>query len=229
MHFVCNQSWIFFTHILTMIIFGLCFFCDAKFSYFSKFQKTKIVLSLKVINKCYFAISRMVQYFIFVRSLSCVQLIVTPWTAARQASLSFTISWNLLKLMSTESVMPSNHLFLCYPFSSYHHSFPTSGSFPMSWLFPSSSQSVGSSASASVLPMNIQGWFLLGLTGLISLQPKGLSRVFFSHTSNTFCSAFFMVQLSHLYMTTGKIIALTISSLKRNKLLFPYVFIQGSP
>ena len=65
----------FFTHILTMIIFGLCFFCDAKFYYFSKFQKTKIVLSLKVINKCYFAMSRMVQYFIFVRSLSCVQLI----------------------------------------------------------------------------------------------------------------------------------------------------------
>ena len=157
--------------------------------------------------------------------------IVTPWTAARQASLSFTVSWNLLKLMSIESVMPSNHLFLCYPFSSYPHSFPTSGSLPMSWLFPSSSQSVGVSASASVLPMNIQGWFLLGLTGLISLQPKGLSRVFFSHTSKAsilFCSAFFMVQLSHLYITTGKIIALTISSLKRKKLLFPYVFIQGS-
>ena len=64
------------------------------------------------------------------------------------------------------------------PFSSCLQSFPVSGSFPMSWLFPSGRQSIGASASASVLPMNIQGWFLLGLTGLISLQSKGLSRVF---------------------------------------------------
>ena len=128
--------------------------------------------------------------------------------------------------MSIESLMPSNHLFLCCPFSSYPHSFPASGSFPMSWVFPSISQSVGASALASALPMIIQGWFLLGLTGLIFLQPKGLSRVFFSHTSKAsilFCSTFFMVQLSHLYMTTGKIIALTISSRKRKKSFFPYV------
>ena len=83
----------------------------------------------------------------------------------------------------------------------------------MSRLFASGDQSIGASASASVLPMNIQGWFPLGLTGLISLQSKGLSRVFPNTTVQKSpvlrCSAFFMVQLSHLYMTTGKTIALT--------------------
>ena len=68
------------------------------------------------------------------------------------------------------------------PFSSCPQSFPASGSFQMSQLFPSGGQSIGVSASASVLPMNIQGWFLLGLTGLISLQSKGLSRAFSSTT-----------------------------------------------
>ena len=118
--------------------------------------------------------------FFVVQSLSCVWLFVTPWTAACQVSLSFTISWSLLKLMSIESVMPSNHLILCCPFSC-PQSFPASGSFPMSRLFTSSGQRIG--ASASVLPMNIQNWFPLELTGLISLQSKGLSRVFFSITA----------------------------------------------
>ena len=68
------------------------------------------------------------------------------------------------------------------PFSSCLQSFPASGSFPMSWLFASGGQSIGASTSASVLPMNIQGWFPLGLTGLISLQTKGLSRVFSNTT-----------------------------------------------
>ena len=68
------------------------------------------------------------------------------------------------------------------PFSSCLQSFPASGSFPMSWIFASGDQCIGVSASASVLPMNIQGWFLLGLTGLISLLSRGLSRVFFSTT-----------------------------------------------
>ena len=101
-----------------------------------------------------------------------------PWTAVCQASLSFTTFWSLLNLMSTESVMPSNHLILCCPFSSCLQSFPASGSFPMSQLFALGGQSIGASASASVLPMNIQGWFPLGWTGWISLQSKGLSRVF---------------------------------------------------
>ena len=94
------------------------------------------------------------------------------------------------------------------PFSSCLQSFLASGSFPMSQLFASAGQSIGVSASASVLPMNIQGWSPLGWTGWISLQSRGLSRVF----SNTAVasilqhSAFFMVQISHEYMTTGKII-----------------------
>ena len=86
-------------------------------------------------------------------------------------------------------------------------SFPVSESFPMSQLFSSGDQNIGASASGSVLPMNIQGWFPLGLTGLISLQSKGLSRVFSSTLirKHQFFGAqpFFMVQLSHLYMITG--------------------------
>ena len=113
-----------------------------------------------------------------VQSLSHVQLFATPWTAACQASLSSTNSWSLLKLMSIESVMPSNHLISGIPFSSCLQSFPASGSFPMSQFFESGGQSIGASASPSVLPMNIQDWFPLGLTGLISFQSRGLSRVF---------------------------------------------------
>ena len=94
----------------------------------------------------------------------------------------------------------------------------------MSQLFESGGQSIGASASASVLPMRIQGWFPLGWTGWISLQFKGLSTVFSNTTvgaSILQCSAFFMVQLSHLYMTTGKI-ALTRQSFvgKATSLLF---------
>ena len=80
-----------------------------------------------------------------------------PMATAHQASLSFTISLSLLKLMSVESVMPSNHLIFCRPLLFLLQSFPVSGSFPMSQLFASGGQSIGASASASVLPMNIQG------------------------------------------------------------------------
>ena len=107
---------------------------------------------------------------------------MTPWTATRQAPLSSTISQSFLKFMSIESVMLSNHLILCRLFSFCPQSFPASGSFPMSWLFTSGGQNIGASASASELPMNIQGWFPLGLTGLISVQSKGFSRVFSSTT-----------------------------------------------
>ena len=122
----------------------------------------------------------LVNQFSSVQSLSHVWLFVTPWTAAHQASLSITNSWSLLKLISIESVMPSNHLIICHLLSSCLQSFPASGSFPVSQFFASGSQSIGALASASVLPMNIQGWFPLGLTGLISLLFKGLLRVFSS-------------------------------------------------
>ena len=116
------------------------------------------------------------------QSLGRVQLFATPWTAAHQASLSFTISQNLLKLMSVELVMPSNILSSIVPFPCHLQSFPASGSFSVNQLFSSGGQSIGVSALASVLPMNIQDWFPLGLIGLISLHSKGLSRVFSSTT-----------------------------------------------
>ena len=94
------------------------------------------------------------------------------------------------------------------PFSSCLQSFPASWSFPMSQPFTSGDQSIGVSASASVLPVNIQDWFPLGLICWISLQSKGLSRVF-SNTTVLWHSAFCIVQLSHPYMTTRKTIALT--------------------
>ena len=105
----------------------------------------------------------------------------TPWTAGLQASLSFTISRSLLKLMSLESVMPSNHLILCQPLLFLPSIFPSIRVFsndsavrfrwPKYWSF---------SFSASVLPMNIHDWFPLGLTGFDFLQSKKLSRVLFS-------------------------------------------------
>ena len=124
-----------------------------RWSYRAQFQSRCIVLSS-------------------VQLLSHLWLFVTPWTAARQASLSITNSQSLLKLMSIKSVILSNHLILCQPFSSCLQSFPASGSFPMSQFFASGSQSTGVSASASVLPMNIQGLFPLGLTGLTSCSPR---------------------------------------------------------
>ena len=97
------------------------------------------------------------------------------------------------------------------PFSSCPQPFPASGSFQMSQLFTSGGQSIGVSALPSVLPMNTQDWSPLGWTGGISLQSKGLSRVFSNTTIQRLIlrSAFFIVQLSHPYMTTGKTIALT--------------------
>ena len=122
----------------------------------------------------------------------------TSWTAGLPClSLSPGV---LLKLMPIESVLPAKHLILC-PFSSCLQSFPASGAFPMSQFFSSGGQSIGVSALASVLPMNIQDWFHLGLTGLISSQSKELSRTFSKYLNSKAsilqCSAFFMVQLSH--------------------------------
>ena len=98
------------------------------------------------------------------------------------------------------------------PFSFCPQSFPVSGSFPMSQLFTSGGQSIGVSASTSVLPMNTQDWFPLGLTGGSPCSPKALKSLLQYHSSKASilrCSAFFIVQLSHPYMTTGKTIALT--------------------
>ena len=109
-----------------------------------------------------------------VQFLSLVWLFATPWTAAHQASLSITNSYSCPShRWCLPTISPS-----VVPFSSHLQSFPALGSFPMSLFFASGGQSIGVSASASVLPMNIQDWFPLGWTGWISLQSKGLSRVF---------------------------------------------------
>ena len=143
--------------------------------------------------------------------LSLVWLFATPWIAARQVSLSITNSWSLLKLTFIMLVMPSNHLILCCPLL-LPSIFPSIRVFPVSWFFASGGQSIGVSASTSVLPMNIQDWFPLGLTGWISLQSTGLSSLLQHHSSKASIllhSAFFIVQLSHPYMTTAKTIPLT--------------------
>jgi len=140
-----------------------------------------------------------------VQLLSHVQLFATLWTAARQAFLSFTISWSLLKLMSIELVMPSNHLIFCLPLlllPSIFPSTPVSWSFLVSQLFALDGQRIGALASASVPSMNIQDWFPLGLTGLISLQSKGLSRVFSSATFQKhqfFSTQSFLWSNSHIH------------------------------
>ena len=117
-------------------------------------------------------------------------LFATPWIAAHQASLSITNSWSLFTLMSIELVMPSISSHPLLPLSI----FPGIRVFPVSQFFPSGSQSIRVSASESVLPMNIQDWFPLGWTGWISLQPKGLSRVFSNTTVQK--HQFFSAQLS---------------------------------
>ena len=137
----------------------------------------------------------LVFFFLFssVQLLSCVWLFETPWTVAHQASLSITpgACSNLCPLSQWCHPTISSSV---VPFTSCLQSFPASGSFPMSQFFPSGGQSIGVSASASVLPMNIQDIFPLGWTGWISLLSKGLSRVF----SNTVVQKhqFFGAQLS---------------------------------
>ena len=132
--------------------------------------------------------------FSLVQSFSRVRLLVTPWIAAHQASLSITNSRSLLKLKPIESVMPSSHLILCHPLLLLPPIPPSIRVFSMSQLFAWGGQSIGVSASASVLPMNTQDWSPSGWTGWISLQSKGLSRVFSNTTVQK--HQFFGTQLS---------------------------------
>ena len=130
---------------------------------------------------------------VVVQLLSHVPFFVTPWTAAHQASLSFTISWSLLKLTSTESVMPFNHLILCHPLLLLPSMFPSIRVFsnesalrirwPKYWSF-----------SFNISPSSEQDWSPLGWTGWISLQSKGLSRIFSNTTFQK--HQFFGAQLS---------------------------------
>ena len=145
-----------------------------------------------------------------VQSLSHVQLFVTPWTAAHQASLSFTISWSLFKLMSIESVMPSNHLILCYLLLLLPSIFPSNRVFskepalhirwPKYWSFHFSISS--SNEYSGLISFRIDWFELLAVQGTL----KSLLQHHSSKASILQCSAFFMVQLSYPYMTTGKTI-----------------------
>jgi len=155
-----------------------------------------------------------------VQSLSRVWLSATPRTAARQAFLSFTISWSLLKLMSFESVMSSNHLILCCPLLLPPSTFPSIKVFsnesilcirwPKYWSF---SFSISSSNEYSGLISFRIDWFeLLAVCGTV----KSLVQHHSSKASILWCSTFSMVQLSHPYMITGKTIALTIWTFVRN-------------
>ena len=153
-------------------------------------------------------------HFSSVQSLSRVQLFATPWIAAHQASLSITNSWSSPRLMSIESVMPSNHLILCHPLlllppiPASIRVFSSESTLRMRWP-------KYWSFSFSISPSNKHPgliWSPLGWTGWISLQSKGLKSLLQHHSSKgsiLWRSAFFTVQLSHPYMTTGKTIALT--------------------
>ena len=143
-----------------------------------------------------------------------------PSLSPRACSDSCLLSWWCHPTRGWEVISSSVITFSYYP-----QSFPASGSFPVSQLFPSGGQSTGASASASVLSMNIQDWFPLGWTGLIFLLSKGLSSLPQYHNSKAsilWRSAFFMVQLSHLYMTTGKTIALTIQTFVGKVISLPF-------
>ena len=153
--------------------------------------------------------------FVIVQSFSHDQLFTTQWTAAHQASLSFTISRNLLKLMSTESVMPSNHLILCRPLLLLPSIFPSIRVFsnestlcikwPKYWCL-SFSISLSNKYSGLIS-------FRIDYFDIFAVQGSRVKSLLHHHSSKASilqCSAFFMVQLSHPYMTTGKAIALTI-------------------
>ena len=151
---------------------------------------------------------------IVVQSLSLVQLFATSWTAARQAPLSFTVSWSLLRLMSIELVMPSNHLILCHPLLHLPSIFPSIRVFsnksalcirwPKYWSFSFSISS--SNEYSGLIPFRMDWLNLLAVQGTL----KSVLQHHSSKASILWRSAFFIVQLSHQYMTTGKTIALTI-------------------
>ena len=164
-------------------------------------------------------------YVVVVPLLSCVRLLATPWTAARQASLSITNSWSLLKLMPIESVMPSSHLFLCHPLL-LPSIFPSIMVFsnqsvlriewPKYWHF-----------SFSISPSNeYSGLISFRMDWLVLFAVQGTLKSLLQHHSSKASilqhEAFFMVQFAHSYTTTGKTTALTIWTLvgKVTSLLF---------
>ena len=206
-----------------LLYYSVCFLCfsfdqwvsracvfhrDSRVSREKK-KKNKSVRACKAVLSC---TVHMVQIS-SAQSLSCIRLFVTPWTTAYKASLSITNSWSLLKLMSIELVMPSNHLILCHPLLLLPSIFPSIRVFsnesilrikwPKHW---SVSFSISSSSEYSGLISFRLDWLdLLAVQGTL----KSLLQHHSSKASILWCSASFIVQLSHPYMTTGKTIALT--------------------
>ena len=162
--------------------------------------------------------------FSSVQLLSHVRLFATPWTAACQASLSITSSWNLLKLMSIELVMPSNHLILCCPLLLLPSIFPSIRVFsnesalpirwPKDWSF--SFNIIPSNEHSGLISFRMDWLDLLAVQGTL----KSLLQHHNSKASILWRSVFFIVQLSHPYMTTGKTIALTKWTFLQTKSFF---------
>ena len=162
-------------------------------------QRSLVSYTVHGVTKCQTQLRDWAQTIISsVQSLSRVWLFVIPWTPAHQASLSIANSQCPPRPMSIESVMPSNHLILCRPLLLLPSIFPSMRVFSLSQFFTSGGQSIGVSASTSVLPMNTQDWSPLGWTGWISLQSKGLSTVFSYTTAQKHSSSVF----SFLYSPT---------------------------
>ena len=153
-----------------------------------------------------------------VHSLNCVRLSATTWTSAGQASLSFTVSWSLLKLTSIASMMPSSHLFLRLPLLFLLSIFPSIGVFsnesplcvtwPKYWSFRFSFSISPSNEYSGLISFRIDRFDFLAVQGTLQCLLHPCSP----KASILRCSAFFVVRLSHLYMTTGKTIALTIQT-----------------
>ena len=158
--------------------------------------------------KCWY-----IYIYIYVQLLSRVRLFATPWTIARQASLSITNARSSPTPMSVESVMPSNHLILCRPLFLLPSIFPSIRVFSNESALHIRWPNIGVSASTSVLPMNTQDGlsFRMDWLGLPAVQGtlKSLLQHHSSKASILQCSAFFIVKLLHPYMTSGKTIALT--------------------
>ena len=180
-------------------------FKASKYSYGSIYLKWRVITKWKIKKKEEMnkeelqkqlekRLKMKINYISSFQLLSHVWLFATPWITAHQASLSITNSWSSPKPMTMESVMPSSHLILCRPFLLLPPIPPSIRVFPMSQLFASGGQSIGVSASASVLPKNTQDWSPLEWTSWISLQSKGLSRVFSNTTVQK--HQFFSAELS---------------------------------
>ena len=178
-----------------------------KFIFFLKLGNLANIFYLLNLN---ISMSVWKKIFSSVQSLSCVWLFATPWTAARQASLFITNSQSLLKRISIELVMASNHLILCHPLLLPPSIFPSIRSFQMSQLLASSGQSI----SFSISPSNeYSGLISFRMHWLDLLAVQGTLESLLQHHSSKASilqrSAFFIIQLSHPYMSTGKTIALT--------------------